>query len=178
MRAEVFWLIVLSQHYVVPGVNKLDLDNDGLHAQVLEPYDERQRGIRILALRRLLSLAVAGARCARRPRQRYLGESPSVDDALISNLCVPIRVLIWQDDSVRNLILPEHQSISYGCPLIALPQMVPDLLEIVLHLPLLESRPHEFSRRWEDILLPVEEKLEGCLLLILLGDRFGKSLEV
>ena len=61
VRAEVLWLVVLPQHDVIARVNKLDLDDDGLNSEVLEPNDERQRGIGILALRWLLSVAATGA---------------------------------------------------------------------------------------------------------------------
>jgi hypothetical protein len=53
-----------------------------------------------------------------------------------------------------------------------------DLLEVVAHFPLLEGRPHELTRRRQDILLPVEEQLEGCLLLVLLDRGLGKAFEV
>ena len=45
VRAEVLRVVVLSQNCVVPSVDHLDLDDDGLHAQVLQSDYQRKCGV-------------------------------------------------------------------------------------------------------------------------------------
>ena len=51
VRAEVFNVIELSQDHIVSGVHQLDLDNDGLHAKVLQSDQEGQRCFLLLRMR-------------------------------------------------------------------------------------------------------------------------------
>lgn len=107
-----------------------------------------------------------------------LCQCPRVNNAFVDHFARPVIIVVWDDATLRDLVLKHNQSISQSRTRITFAQVRSELLHRVFHLNRSVGSPHELEDPWDHVLFPVGEQFETGIALVFLGDLLRKPLQV